>query len=307
MTLPRSAQISTEFTPYYHCVSRCVRRAFLCGRDRDTGYDFSHRKDWLELRIQTLAGIFALDVCAYSVMSNHYHVVLHINTENQFRWGEDEIVDRWRRLYSVPDWFHTADAKKRQEVTAVWRERLGSISWFMKCINEPLARLANKEDACKGRFWEGRFRSQALLDDSSLLKCMAYVDLNPVRANEAATLEESAHTAVRARIEGRDQKLAPMADSHTNEIDRAFYLPIRQHDYLTLVTWTGRQIHPTKRGRLRAKIPLIVDRLSSASRRSWVSEMTHLTRHYVRAIGTHTSLTVFRSQLGQERLKGLAG
>lgn len=307
MTLPRSAQISTEFTPYYHCMSRCVRRAFLCGRDRVTGYDFSHRKAWIEMRIQKLTDLFALDVCAYAVMSNHYHVVLHINTEDQARWDEDEIVDRWRRLYSVPDWFDAVDAKKREEVTAMWRERLGSISWFMKCINEPLARLANKEDACKGRFWEGRFRSQALLDTSSLLKCMAYVDLNPVRANEATTPETSAHTAVRARIEGRDQKLAPMADRRSHDFDRTYWLPIRHQEYLQLVDWTGRQIHPTKRGRLYAKIPPIIDRLSSASKRSWVNEMTHLTRNYVRAIGTHTSLTVFRSQLGQERLKGLVG
>ena len=303
MTLPRSILIDPGCTPYYHCVSRCVRRAFLCGRDAVSGFNFEHRRAWIEARMLKQAEIFAIDVCAYTVMSNHYHVVLHINTDQQQRWNDAEVVARWERLHRLPEWVESADDETIAATIAIWRERLGSISWFMKCLNEPLARLANKEDGCKGRFWEGRFKSQALLDGAAVLKCMAYVDLNPIRAGMAVTPEGSVHTSIQARIEGRDAALAPMADERTD----GFTLPIGKADYLTLVDWTGRQFRPGKRGRIGATQPPIIERLQRSSRRAWLEEMRHLTRNYFRAIGNIVSLSDYRDHLGQIRLKGLAG
>ncbi len=82
----KESLISLEATPYYHCVARCVRRAFLCGRDQQTGIDYEHRRGWIENRMLELAQVFALDVCAYAVMSNHYHIVLHINAKQAESW-----------------------------------------------------------------------------------------------------------------------------------------------------------------------------------------------------------------------------
>lgn len=304
MTLPRSTLIDPHSTPYYHCVSRCVRRAFLCGRDSVTGANFEHRRGWIEARLHYLAGVFAIDLCAYAVMSNHYHVVLRLDSARQREWTDSEVVERWGGLHHIPSWFAQGETLQVSETIATWRERLGSISWFMKELNEPLARMANREDDCKGRFWEGRFKSQALLDEAALLKCMAYVDLNPVRAGLVATPEDSAHTSIRARIRGRENALAPMADySETAE----YRLPVSRAEYLELVDWTGRQLRPGKRGRIAASTPPIVQRLQRSGRRDWLDEMSHLTRHYFRAIGDVVSLQAFRDHLGQERLKGLTG
>jgi REP element-mobilizing transposase RayT len=303
MTLPRSILIDPGCTPYYHCVSRCVRRAFLCGRDSVTGFNFEHRRAWIEARLLKQAEIFAIDLCAYAVMSNHYHVVLHINRNQQRGWSDADVVARWQRLHRLPEWFEFADDERIATAIATWRERLGSISWFMKCLNEPLARLANKEDGCKGRFWEGRFKSQALLDDAAVLKCMAYVDLNPIRAKLAATPEDSAYTSIQARIGNRAAAVAPMSDEPVD----GFSLPIRRADYLTLVDWTGRQFRRGKRGRIGATQPPIIERLQRSARRSWLDEMKHLTRHYFRAIGDVVSLSDYRDHLGQIKLKGLTG
>jgi putative transposase len=303
MTLPRRALIDPEATPYYHCVSRCVRRAFLCGKDQLTGYDFEHRRAWIESRLHFLASVFAIDLCAYAIMSNHYHLVLHINRSELDAMDARSVVDRWRKLHRIPEWLDNAklDDPVAKLTISRWRERLGSISWFMKSLNEPLARLANKEDGCKGRFWEGRFRSQALLDEASVLKCMAYVDLNPIRAKLAKTPETSDYTAIKARIDRNDRSLAPMASRRR----QGFTLPISRSDYLTLVDWTGRQFRKGKRGWIDANAPPIIRRLQE-DRGGLRDELSHLTRRYCRAIGNNASLVAYRDRLCQKKLKGLS-
>jgi len=254
------------------------------------------------LRLHFLAQVFAIDLCAYAVMSNHYHVVLHINESEMAVLGDDEIVERWQQLHQVPEWFNDPEAEEQRisKTIAVWRHRLVSISWFMKSLNEPLARMANKEDGCKGRFWEGRFRSQALLDETSVLKCMAYVDLNPIRAKLALTPEASDHTSIKARIEAGDKAIAPMQDDASD----GFKLPITKTDYLELVDWTGRLWRPDKRGRIDGETPSIAQRLHIDST-DWRLDLKNLTRRYGRAIGTTVSLITFRDWLGQTRLNGL--
>lgn len=210
MTRPRSALVSLSETLWYHCVSRCVRRACLCGTDGATGRNFEHRRGWIAERIKRLAATFAIDVAAYAVMSNHYHVVVHIDPERSARWSDDEVLRRWRRLFRGPEVVqrHLADAgqlsvAERDQVAqlaAMYRRRLADLSWFMRMLNEPIARRANAEDECSGRFWEGRFRSQALLDERGLLSAMVYVDLNPIRAGLTSTPETSDFTSIQERL-----------------------------------------------------------------------------------------------------------
>lgn len=212
MTQARSSLISLSDTAYYHCISRCVRRAYLCGQDDYSGRNFEHRRVWVIERLRLLSQVFAIDICAYAIMSNHYHLVLHVDEQQANSWSDREVVKRWGLLYQLPalvalwqknELMSDSEYLKVSEVITMWRQRLMDISWFMRNMNEYIARQANKEDQCTGRFWEGRFKSQALLDERALLTCMAYVDLNPVRAGMTETLTDSEYTSIHERIHGK--------------------------------------------------------------------------------------------------------
>lgn len=194
MTQARNKQVCIENTPYYHVVSRCVRRTFLCGVDHSTGRSYEHRRSWIEDRIRLLSSIFAVDICSYAVMSNHYHIVLKLCPEQIESLSNLEVIQRWLSLFKGPTLvqkYATNQELNPIELSAVsdcvdlYRKRLGSLSWFMKCLNEAIARQANKEDGCTGHFWESRYKSQALLTEEALLSAMCYVDLNPIRAGMA--------------------------------------------------------------------------------------------------------------------------
>lgn len=267
MPKPRKSQVSLVDTPYYHCVSRCVRRAFLCGKDPLTGFDFSHRRGWIVERMRTLSDIFAIDVCAYSVMSNHFHIVLHVNRAQTLQWSDREVAQQWLTLFAGPPLVHRwlaeshLEQAEREHVCVyieTWRQRLCDLSWFMRCLNEHIARMANTEDCCTGRFWEGRFKSQALLDERALLACMAYVDLNPIRAAMANTPEQSAFTSVQERI-ANPQTTRLMAFS--NKLDDEDRIPYPLKDYLELVDWSGRAIRSDKKGYIPSDTPPILARL----------------------------------------------
>ena len=207
---PRHEIVAGDEMGIYHCIARCVRRAFLCGVDPVTGKNNDHRKEWIRARLEQLASFFAIEVCGYAVLSNHFHVVLRVRPDLAQEWSDDEVAIRWRFLFPPRDEatgcqveptehdlnMITSDPQRVVEL----RRRLASLSWFMRCLNEPIARAANREDCCSGRFWEGRFRSVALLDESAVLACSVYVDLNPIRAGIAETPEESEFTSAYDRI-----------------------------------------------------------------------------------------------------------
>ena len=287
MTRPRSEIVSLDDTPYYHCVSRCVRRAFLCGEDRYSGKNFDHRKPWLVDRLTLLGEVFAIDIAAYAVMSNHYHVVLHVDQARGCSWSRDEVIRRWLSLYKGDPLVHChlrgelqSDSELRQLdlVVETWRERLTSISWFMRCLNEYIARRANREDDCTGRFWEGRFKSQALLDEAALLSCMAYVDLNPVRAGICESLHESEFNSIQARIraeapEDNDSTERPSPGLMPFRTEPARdgeppALPVGLRDYVELVDWTGRMVRTDKKGFIPPEAPSALSNLN-LSKAQW--------------------------------------
>ena len=165
MTKPRKQQISLEATPFYHCVSRCVRRAFLCGYDRTTGRSFEHRRHQIDSDILRLASVFFIDVAAYSVMSNHYHVVLHVDQDKCMKASPKTIAQRWHQMFSGKEvskkfidgeYIEPYEREQLDSLIDQWRLRLHSISWFMKVLNENIAKRANQEDDCSGHFWQAR-------------------------------------------------------------------------------------------------------------------------------------------------------
>ena len=253
MTLPRKSLVSINDTPFYHCVSRCVRRAYLCGFDHYSETDYEHRRDWLEDKLLELADVFAIKLCAYAVMSNHYHAVLHVRPDIANQWNDQEVVLRWHKLFNgtlFSQRFALGEplSKTQRRVLKAdihkWRARLMDISWFMRIVNEFIARKANQEDHCTGRFWEGRFKSQALLDERALLSCMAYVDLNPIRAKMATTPELSDHTSIKKRID-RLAQASPPLDCLENFVgiqEQHIGIPFMLKDYLELVDWSGKII-----------------------------------------------------------------
>ena len=216
MTQARNEQIDEETTPYYHCVSRCVRRAFLCGDDPYSGKNFDHRRQWVVDRLMLLGAIFSIDVLAYAVMANHLHLVVALRSERAALWSAEEIVARFGRLFPMAKAaYERMDEAQQAMKVEQWRERLSSLSWMMGALNVWMARKANKEDGCTGHFWEGRFRSEPLLDESGLLACMAYVDLNPVRAGECDRLEDAEWTSIGERL----RMAATATENGTNETE----------------------------------------------------------------------------------------
>ncbi|WKE65256.1 transposase [Gallaecimonas kandeliae] len=277
MTRPRSELVSVQDTPYYHCICRCVRRAFLCGEDKLTGQDYSHRKGWVLARLAELQEVFTIELCAYAVMANHYHLVVHIDAKAAEVLADEDVIRRWNRLFSLPLLVSryqagqcTSDAEREaaQQLVDDWRQRLCDLSWFMRCLNEHLARKANEEDNCKGRFWESRFKSQAILDEAGLLACMAYVDLNPLRAKVVEVPEDSPDVSLSERLPERAVQpesgnpkpaLLPFVGNFRKDMPKG--IPFALADYLELVDWTGRAQRQDKRGFITADTPAILQRL----------------------------------------------
>jgi hypothetical protein len=243
-------------------------------------------------------------------------LVLYIDRDRAQRLTLGEVAQRWLQLFSAPPLVKRylegqAGAEERGAAEAIlqrWRDRLCDLSWFMKCLNEHLARRANAEEQCTGRFWEGRFRSQALLDEAGLLTAMAYVDLNPVRAGIASTPETSNFTSIMERIRGLRASPppapVPLRPLRTQASTEAGALPCQLHDYLELVDWSGRVIRANKPGSIDARLPPILSRLN-INDEAWREAMRPRGNVFGRAMGRLNHLRLHARTLGQSWVRGL--
>ncbi|MFT5172344.1 MAG: REP element-mobilizing transposase RayT [Gammaproteobacteria bacterium] len=310
MGYPRHLHVPPEIPGIYHCMSRCVRRAFLCGQDPITGRSLNHRKQWLEDRVIELAKLFAVAVHSYAIMSNHFHVVLETDPRAPLNWSDEEVARRWLRLSpnatadEMPTAARIAAITTQPTRLAVLRQRLGSLSWFMRYLKEPIARRANREDECTGRFWEGRFRTQALLDDCAIVACMVYVDLNPVRAGTATTIETSSHSSaqVRALARGQGQEegpIRPLASSIHPQ-----FCAMSTAQYLELVNWTSSALHPVTKDIGSTDAPRILVRLG-LKRRQWLAQVPATESQYYGAIGGVEALIQRARNAGRKWVRGI--
>lgn len=285
-------------------------------------------------RFKELSSVFAIDICAYAVMSNHYHLVLHVDRESTAQWSEEEVIRRWTALFPANGRLietlylnksSKAAQKQLQIRIAAWRERLSDLSWFMRCLNEFLARRANREDECTGRFWEGRFKSQALLDEKALVTCMAYVDLNPVRAGLTDTLDSSDFTSIQERLIAHAKKvkkrnyrqhrlLTRRSAKHllgTQSSGKKFALkslggmpgfgetdlPITHQNYFELLETTCKAMGlvKTEKGKainMVAEKQSVLDALNVGAE-SWLRAVMNFNKHYALAAGAESSLIEF--------------
>lgn len=308
MALARKRQINIEATRFYHCVSRCVRRAYLCGLDPVSGRNYEHRRSWVQNKLLELPNSFAIDVCAFAVMNNHTHSVLYVNHQKAQNWCAQEVLSRWHRLFkgtiltqrfakNVGRDMSEDELRMVKDTVEVYRSRLMDISWFMRSLNEFVARKANQEDNCTGRFWEGRFKSQALLDEQAVLCCMVYVDLNPHRAGIARTIETSHYTSIKLRQNAirrgfTTTKLQELSEKSQNE------LSISEASYIQLVN--DRML--AERDNKSTDTSLI----ETVNGEKWHSLTSHFEDLFHGAVGNTESLTRYCRLFGAKRRSNLS-
>ena len=264
MALPRSELVDRENGGFYHLYNRCVRQAWLCGQDPYTGENFDHRREWIEQRLLTLTEVFPIDVYAYAVMSNHYHIVVNYCPARVQDWSDAEVVRRWLCVFGPPPRDPLDRATKEAALLAdparitEIRRCLGDLSWYMRCLNEHIARRANQEEDRTGRFWNGRFESRPLPDVQAAHACMVYNDLNPLRAGMVEQIDEPQQTSLRRRLEEAEtspkrmqEPLRPLQLEHrTGRVVSAgeSVLTTTLEEYLSQAEWTAARCRGERMG-----------------------------------------------------------
>jgi REP element-mobilizing transposase RayT len=214
--LARADLFAPDEVAVVHVMNRVVRRCFLMGLDPLTGVNYDHRKTWIEDELQRLAAGFGIDLLGFAILSNHFHLILRSRPDVVATWDDTEVARRWFLLCprrkredgsaEEPNECELNSIRHDPDRLAQIRLRLSDISWWMRLLCQTIAIRANREDQETGKFWQSRYRAVRLIDEQALLACAAYVDLNPIRAALAETLEGSDHTSVQRRIEAEQRK-----------------------------------------------------------------------------------------------------
>ena len=345
MASARKDIINEDEVRTYHCISRCVRRAFLCGFDILSQKSFEHRKGWVRDRIKFLSKIFLIDMGGYAIMSNHLHLIFKTRPDVAKALSDEKILERWNLLFPSGydengKVFPLSENKLKilllnTERIKELRRRLTSVSWFMRCLNEFIARKANIEDKCKGRFWEGRFKCQALLSEGAILTCMTYVDLNPIRAKITGRLEESDYTSIKERLSAYKAEKRINSFSFINTktlsskqkiiladeqkiIDSARWLsPIRENSafndafvninlkkYVELLEWTGKEIREGKRGKIPDSLSSVLTRFEINNKR-WVQTVKTYGTLFYRVAGKFEDALLQAKYVGKKWFRGI--
>jgi hypothetical protein len=333
MGLARNKYVKEGEEGVYHCFSRCVRRAYLFGVDAATNRDYSHRKAWIVERLRFLSSIFAIDVCAYAVMSTHAHEILRTRPDIANSWSEREVASRWlqicppkprsRKKPPLPIDVQINALLASPARIAELRKRLCSLSWFMGRLNEFIARAANAEDKLKGCFWESRFKCQVLLDDIAIIICMAYVDLNPICAGLATMPEDSDFTSIQERIRAWQSENMPSLASHLTQSthsgsnsrsdswlcpiisnsQRRGIMSISEEQYFDLVDKSGREIRAGKRGSIKPDLAPILLRIG-ARPEAFLDTVSRFGEKFHVAAGTYSNMKKFADKIGVHWLVG---
>jgi REP element-mobilizing transposase RayT len=221
MPQARNLVLPPQAVGTYHVLSRCTRREFLLGGK------YAHRRTWVAGLLADLLDGFAIDLHAFAIMSNHVHLVLRPRPDLASSWSARQVATRGLThipvrsgagLEALPV---TRTLTERYAENTTWvsdhRERLSSLTWFMKLFKQRLSRRANAEDDCRGHFWEARFLSVPLLDMGAVIGCMAYVDRNPLRAKMVNDPALAVFTSIAHRLSAAGIGAKP---SFFNEEDR---------------------------------------------------------------------------------------
>ncbi len=302
----RTSDSDLSVTPYYHCVAWPVRRAYLCGKDPLTGNDFEHRADWFRERLLLASEVFAIDVCAYSILPDRFSLILRVDSERAAGFSDASVLRRYGKFSPQAKLARGLSAKGLAEKTAEFRARLTDMGWFMRLINEHIARSANKEEGTSGRFWQGRFKSQALLDEQALFTAISFVDLNPIRHGLTATVQGSTNTSLRQRIAEKKKPieaavpLVPLRGE--GRAAKRKSLDIRFDQYLDALEWTSRSLgSKPKRGS--DPEALLARRIDSGA---WLKTMGGASFEGLTSFGTPASMQLEAERRGKRSLKGIS-
>ena len=299
---------------------------------------------------QNLARLFGIEIGFRAELSNHIHLILRTRPDVVETWSDQEVVRRWlvaSKLAKSSDGCIREPLRARVAMEMAipgriqeLRTRLSDPSWFMATLCEYISRRGNREDDCRGAFFEDRYKCRELIDEGSILVCGIYVDLNQIRAGEAQSPETSTHTSAYDRIQSRQERLSAASQADTEQElssqvpdgwlceltldERAAVdgpgmlqsatqrrasdkglIPVSLDDYLQLLTASGRITQAGKSGTIPQHLAPILERLGIRSH-MWTDLVTGFDQMFGRVVGASEKVADRAAQAGRHWYRGIA-